>query len=37
LHFLRDNGCHTVQGFLLSKPFIASALPQFLQQPLALS
>jgi EAL domain-containing protein (putative c-di-GMP-specific phosphodiesterase class I) len=37
LHFLRDNGCHTVQGFLLSKPFVASALPQFLQQPLVLS
>jgi EAL domain-containing protein (putative c-di-GMP-specific phosphodiesterase class I) len=37
LQFLRDNGCHTVQGFLLSKPFLASALPRFLQQPLALA
>jgi diguanylate cyclase (GGDEF)-like protein/PAS domain S-box-containing protein len=37
LQFLRDNGCHTAQGFLLSKPFLASELPRFLQQPFALA
>lgn len=37
LQFLRDSGCHTIQGFLLSKPFNAEELPQFLNQPLAMA
>ena len=31
LRFLRGSGCHTAQGFLLSKPFTADELPHFLQ------
>ena len=37
LQFLRNNGCNTAQGFLLSKPFIASGLSHFLEQPLYVS
>jgi len=34
LHFLRGCGCHTAQGFLLSKPFLPEDLPLFLEQPI---
>jgi len=37
LRFLRNNGCNTAQGFLLSEPFAASGLSRFLEQPLALA
>ena len=37
LRFLRGCGCHTMQGFLLSRPFLAGNLPHFLQQPLTLA
>lgn len=33
LEFLRNSGCHTAQGFLLSKPFMPEDLPRFLKQP----
>ena len=34
LEFLRNSGCQSAQGFLLSKPFVAAELPQFLEQPI---
>ena len=37
LQFLRSNGCNTAQGFLLSEPFPADNLSQFLKQPLSLN
>jgi EAL domain-containing protein (putative c-di-GMP-specific phosphodiesterase class I) len=33
LEFLRNSGCHTAQGFLLSKPFMPEDLPRFLKRP----
>jgi len=37
LRLLRQCGCHTMQGFLLSRPVVAGELAGFLGRPLALS
>ena len=34
LEFLRSSGCQSAQGFLLSKPFMAGELRNFLEQPI---
>jgi EAL domain-containing protein (putative c-di-GMP-specific phosphodiesterase class I) len=35
LAFLRDHGCHAMQGFLYSKPLPAAEVAQFILEKLA--